>query len=300
MATGLILVVEDEATQRRAYVDALKARGFMVVGAATGEEASRLFLQYMPRLVILDVNLPGIGGTEVCRRIRRQHGRSATIIFITSNDRLEVLHECIEAGGDDFLIKGVTINGVLERVSYWMHAPVRSLQQGQRDSILKNVRSAIGEDSVRVAMGDDLPPKAVAPAPAKTWRTLTPASDEVVEALTHFIKAARGQAPNGFGRTVDQKLYILGYIAGVVNFVANSSMVLKIKFLDYLKATLYWSGVLDSDDVDDLVDSWHTFYGQPTFEDAGKRGEADYQSWKTDLQLPRSLAEFAKLDPAAS
>jgi CheY-like chemotaxis protein len=292
MATGLILVVEDEPTQRRAYVEALKARSFLVIGASNGEEASRLFLQYMPRLVILDVNLPGIGGTEVCRRIRRQHGRSATIIFITSNDRLEILHECIEAGGDDFLIKGVTINGVLERVSYWMHAPVRSLQQGQRDAILKNVRTAIHED---------IPPRQPnVQQPAMTWRTLSPATDEVVESLTHFIKAARAQAPNGFGRTVDQKLFILGYIAGVVNCVANSSMMLKIRFLDYLKATLFWSGVLDSDDVDELVDSWHTFYGQDTFEDAGRRGEADYQGWKTDRQVPRSLSEFSGANSTAS
>ncbi len=290
MPSGLILVVEDEPTQRRAYVEALKARGFLVVGASTGEEASRLFPQYMPRLVILDVNLPGIGGTEVCRRIRRQHGKSVTIIFITSNDRLEILHECIEAGGDDFLIKGVTINGVLERVSYWMHAPSRSLQAGQRDSILKNVQSAIRVEAPK-------PAQAVAQQ-EKTWRALTPESDEVIETLTHFIRVARAQAPNGFGRTVDQKLYILGYIAGVVNFVANSSMMLKIRFLDYLKATLHWSGVLDSDDVDDLVDSWHSFYGQGTFEAAGKSGESDYQSWKADRQAPRSLSAYAASGPA--
>jgi len=289
MPSGLILVVEDEPTQRRAYVESLKARGFLVVGASTGEEASRLFPQYMPRLVILDVNLPGIGGTEVCRRIRRQHGKSVTIIFITSNDRLEILHECIEAGGDDFLIKGVTINGVLERVSYWMHAPARSLQPGQRDSILKNVQTAIRVEA---------PKTQNAAAPEKSWRTLTPEADEVVETLTHFIKAARAQAPNGFGRTVDQKLYILGYIAGVVNFVANSSMMLKIRFLDYLKATLYWSGVLDSDDVDDLVDSWYSFYGQETFEAAGKSGESDYQSWKTDRHVPRSLSAYAEAGSA--
>ena len=292
MSSGLILVVEDEPTQRRAYVEALKTRGFLVVGAPTGEEASRLFPQYTPRLVILDVNLPGIGGTEVCRRIRRQHGRAVTVIFITSNDRLEILHECIEAGGDDFLIKGVTINGVLERVSYWMHAPARSLQPGQRDSILKNVKTKIDLDA---------PPKAVSneALPEKSWRGLTPESDEVVETLTHFIRAARAQAPNGFGRTVDQKLFILGYIAGVVNFVANSSMMLKIRFLDYLKATLHWSGVLDSDDVDELVDSWHMFYGQPTFEAAGKSGEQDYHNWKTERVAPPSLSEFAR-DKAAS
>lgn len=290
MASGLILVVEDEAIQRRAYVEALKARGFLVVGASTGEEASRLFPQYMPRLVILDVNLPGIGGTEVCRRIRRQHGRSVTVIFITSNDRLEILHECIEAGGDDFLIKGVSINGVLERVSYWMHAPARSLQPVQRDSILKNVQTAISHDTVKT------PPSEA--ATEKSWKSLTPSSDNVVNNLINFIKDARSHAPNGFGRTVDQKLYILGYIAGVVNYVANSSMMLKIRFLDYLKATLHWSEVLDSDDVDELVDSWHSFYGQETFEAAGKSGEVDFLNWKTDRRSPQSLSEFARTGSA--
>jgi hypothetical protein len=122
----------------------------------------------------------------------------------------------------------------------------------------------------------------------------------VVESLAHFIMAARAQAPNGFGRTVDQKLFVLGYIAGVVNFVANSSMMLKIRFLDYLKATLHWSGVLDSDDVDDLVDAWHSFYGQPTFEAAGKSGETDYQNWKTDQRTPLGLVEFARAESSGS
>jgi CheY-like chemotaxis protein len=286
MAQGLILVVEDDATQRRAYMEALKSRGFLVVGASTGEEASRLLPHYKPRLVILDVNLPGIGGTEVCRRIRKQLDRSITVIFITTNDSLEVLQDCIAAGGDDFLIKGVSIRGVLERVSYWMQAPARSLHPGQRDSILKNVRTARGQDTPAKAAGTS----------AASWRLLAPQDDEALATMVRFITQARAQAPNGFGRTVGQKLYLLGYIAGVVNFVANSSMMLKIRFLDYLKATLQWSGVLDSDDVDELVDSWHTFYGQTTFENAGKRGEIDFQEWKSNQTLPQSLAEFARTD----
>ena len=287
MTQGLILVVEDDSTQRRAYVEALKARGFQVVGASTGEEASRLLPHYKPRLVILDVNLPGIGGAEVCRRIRRQLDRGVTVIFITSNDSLDVLQECIAAGGDDFLIKGVSIKGVLERVGYWMQAPSRSLQPAQRDSILRNVRSALGQDALARSPGADM-------VPERNWRSLAPQNDEALATMVRFITEARARAPDGFGRTVEQKLYLLGYIAGVVNIVANSSMMLKIRFLDYLKATLHSSDVLDMGDVDELVDSWHTFYGQTTFETGGKRGEVDFHEWRHHRALPQSLGEFAR------
>jgi CheY-like chemotaxis protein len=173
----------------------------------------------MPRLVILDVNLPGIGGTEVCRRIRRQHGRSATVIFITSNDRLEILHECIEAAA-------TTSTGELLDACAGPQPPARAEGRHSQECPDGHSRGCAAEAGKRAGIGEEL---ADAESP----------TDEVVAALTHFIKAARAEAPNGFGRAVDEKLYILGYIAGVVNFVANSSMMLKIRFLNYLKATLY-------------------------------------------------------------
>jgi CheY-like chemotaxis protein len=282
---GLIFVVEDERIQRHAYVDALKAHGFVVASASSGEEAARLLSHYTPRLVILDVNLPGIGGPEVCRRIRKQMGTGVTVIFVTSNDTANVLLECVEAGGDDFLIKGSSVTRVLERVSYWLNSPARSLRSNQRESIVKNVRTAITLDPS---------PRPAAAPPAKGWRSLDPKADPNLASLIEFIAAARAYAKSNFGRTVKQKLYLLGYIAGVVNYVANSNMVLKIRFLEYLKATLHRSGVLELEDVDDLVNNWHEFYGQPTFEAAGLCGEMDYQSWAASQQPPRGLATAAE------
>lgn len=282
---GLIFVVEDERIQRHAYVDALKAHGFVVASASSGEEASRLLSHYTPRLVILDVNLPGIGGPEVCRRIRKQMGTGVTVIFVTSNDTANVLLECVEAGGDDFLIKGSSVTRVLERVSYWLNSPARSLRTNQRESIVKNVRTAITLDPS---------PRPAVVSPVKGWRALDPKADPNLASLIEFIAAARAYAKSNFGKTVKQKLYLLGYIAGVVNYVANSNMVLKIRFLEYLKATLHRSGVLELEDVDDLVNNWHEFYGQPTFEAAGLCGEMDYQSWAASKQEPRGLAAAAE------
>src|SRR5438552_2070823 len=143
MARGMIMIVEDEPLQRTLYVDALKANGYQVVSARSGERAISMLTHYIPKLVILDINLPGIAGVEVCKRIRSQLGSAVSIIFFTSSDRLDVLRRGIEAGGDDFLTKGIGVSGMLERVGYWMHARSGSLAQAQRDNILKNVISAI-------------------------------------------------------------------------------------------------------------------------------------------------------------
>ncbi len=238
MSQDLILVVEDEWSQRRMYVEALKLAEYRVLSAETGEEALNLVKTHVPRIAILDVKLPGISGPEVCQRLRDRFGRSVTVIFYTEGARLPVLRQCMEAGGDDFLIKGASISTMLERVGYWLHAESRSLQGEQ-------------------------------------------------------LQRARSGAPKGFGGTVKQKLYLLGYIAGAVNYVANSSMALKIRFLDYLKATLHACGVLELEEVDDLVDNWHEFYGQETFEAACRRAETDFQGWKANQKPPRGIVEFA-------
>ncbi|MBI1775806.1 MAG: response regulator [Proteobacteria bacterium] len=286
MSQDLILVVEDEFSQRRLYVEALKLAEYRVLGAETGEEALNLLKMHVPRAVILDVRLPGMSGPEVCQKLRDRFGRSITVIFYTEGARLPVLLECMEAGGDDFLIKGASLSTMLERVGYWLHAASRSLHGEQRESILSTLRSMAPAAE---------PPSAPPPAPSfgGTWRKLRTVTDEHLGKLTIFVQRARSGAPRGFGRTVQQKLYLLGYIAGAVNFVANSSMALKIRFLDYLKATLHETGVLELEEVDDLVDNWHEFYGQPTFEAACRQAEMDFQDWQTIQKPPRGIVEYA-------
>ncbi|MBI1776243.1 MAG: response regulator [Proteobacteria bacterium] len=286
MARGLILVVEDDSLQRKLYVDALTANGYQAVNAQTGERAISLLAHYVPKLVILDINLPGIGGVEVCRRIRAQLGSAVSVIFFTSSDRLAVLRQGIEAGGDDFLTKGVGVSGMLERVGYWMHARARSLEPAQRDNILKNVTNAIAAAGPAQAAMNALPP-------SHDWRQLDPQTDENVATLQRFVGEARTLAPGAFGRIVDQKLYLLGYITGAVNHLANSSLVLKIRFLDYLKSTLRGSEILEDNEIERLIDNWHELYGQSTFEAACHRGEADFQSWNASLLPPAGLQEFA-------
>jgi CheY-like chemotaxis protein len=300
VSQDLVLVVEDEWSQRRLYVEALKLAEYRVLGAESGEDAMEMVKTHVPRIVILDVRLPGMSGPEVCQQLRDRFGRSLTVIFYTESASLSVLRRCMESGGDDFLIKGSSISTMLERVGYWLHAAARSLQGEQRASILGNLRSLAPADepmaeptapSASQAASGPVPAGPVPGAPR--WRRLKADSDDDLGQLTRFVQRARSGATKEFGHTVKQKLYLLGYIAGAVNYVANFSMALKIRFLDYLKATLSESGVLQADEIDDLVDNWHEFYEQPVFEQACRRAETDYEAWKSEQKPPRGIVEFA-------
>jgi len=65
-----ILVVDDEPAIQRALGPLLRTRGFDVEAATTGAEALRLASAQQPALIVLDLGLPDLEGTEVCRRLR--------------------------------------------------------------------------------------------------------------------------------------------------------------------------------------------------------------------------------------
>src|SRR5205085_6045004 len=69
MNTATILVVDDEPQLRRAMRATLTSMGYTVIEAKTGEEAIEKFGTEAPELVLLDLNMPGIGGLETCRAL---------------------------------------------------------------------------------------------------------------------------------------------------------------------------------------------------------------------------------------
>ena len=66
----LILLVDDEVSIQRAMAPLLRSRGYSLTIAGSGREALELFERERPDLVILDLGLPDMDGTEVCRQIR--------------------------------------------------------------------------------------------------------------------------------------------------------------------------------------------------------------------------------------
>lgn len=99
-----ILLVEDEEKVSRFIVRGLTAEGFAVDGAADGPKALELATTYNYDLIILDLMLPGLSGTEVLRQVRRIDHR-VPILMLTARDAVADKVEHLEAGADDYLTK---------------------------------------------------------------------------------------------------------------------------------------------------------------------------------------------------
>ncbi|KLU61307.1 alkaline phosphatase synthesis transcriptional regulatory protein SphR [Peptococcaceae bacterium CEB3] len=99
-----VLVVEDEEPIRRFITLNLNAAGFTVSEAASGEEALCLVDSFQPKVVVLDLMLPGIGGLEVCQKIREEFS-DIFVLMLTAKglDTDKILG--LELGADDYMVK---------------------------------------------------------------------------------------------------------------------------------------------------------------------------------------------------
>ena len=99
----VVLLIEDEAAIREVEAAYLRRAGYGVVEATDGQIALEAFARSEPDLVVLDLNLPRLGGIEVCRRIRR----SSTVPIIMVTARASEIDEMLglEVGTDDYLKK---------------------------------------------------------------------------------------------------------------------------------------------------------------------------------------------------
>ena len=116
---GTILVIDDEANIADLVELYLRKEGFRVLKAGTGEDGLAAAKRERPRLVVLDVGLPGIDGLEVCRRLRADANPgefSVPVIFLTARDSEIDRILGLEMGGDDYLTKPFSPRELVARV----------------------------------------------------------------------------------------------------------------------------------------------------------------------------------------
>ena len=109
-----ILVVDDEPRILRTVKALLTRRGYGVTLATSGEEALERAAETDPQLIILDLGLPGIGGLEVCRRIR-EWSRAPILILSVRNEDVDKI-SALDLGADDYLTKPFSSGELLARV----------------------------------------------------------------------------------------------------------------------------------------------------------------------------------------
>jgi DNA-binding response OmpR family regulator len=109
-----VLVVDDDLELRGLIGFALRQAGYLVVDATNGPEALQVFEREQPDLAILDVNLPGMSGFEVCQQIRAES--SAPIMMLTVRNSEEDQVKGLDLGADDYLTKPFSPRTLLARV----------------------------------------------------------------------------------------------------------------------------------------------------------------------------------------
>lgn len=114
MTAARILVVDDEPQIRRVLRSTLSAQGYEVFDARTGEEALDAIRERRFDLVLLDVNMPGIGGLEACRQIRPTS--DIAIIMLTVRDAEQDKVAALDAGADDYITKPFSTPELMARI----------------------------------------------------------------------------------------------------------------------------------------------------------------------------------------
>ena len=99
---------------RRVLRTALSSQGYTIYEAATGEEALDSIRASLPDAILLDVNMPGMGGLETCREIRRTMDVPILMLTVRNSERDKVL--ALDAGADDYVVKPFGMQELLARI----------------------------------------------------------------------------------------------------------------------------------------------------------------------------------------
>ncbi len=115
MSQDKILVVEDSPEIMDGLTEYFQEEGFDVNGVASGDDALKIFYQYQPDLVFLDVMLPGLSGFEICGRIR-ELSEVPVIMYSALGSEAEKV-QAFDKGADDYIVKGTGMGEVMARIA---------------------------------------------------------------------------------------------------------------------------------------------------------------------------------------
>jgi len=108
--TDTLLVLEDHESARELVSDALRDEGYNLVFATTGTEASSLVAERVPDMALLDVVLPGVKGSEICRQIKALSPTTPVVLMSGALERRELERESTVVGADAFLAKPFSLD----------------------------------------------------------------------------------------------------------------------------------------------------------------------------------------------
>lgn len=195
----LILVVDDTASSRAVLAKGLATVGFETITAADGPSALELVRSRRPALVLLDVMMPGMSGSEVLEHLRREHARAdLPIIMITARDDRSDVVAALTAGANDYLVKPVDLTVCsarmraqleLRRANAELRAAIREKNHflGMAAHDLRNPLSVIKFYSEFLLMDLDCPVE----ERAQFVKTICTTSDQMLRMVDDLLSVAK-------------------------------------------------------------------------------------------------------------
>ncbi len=175
-----VLVADDDPHIREVVAFALRKQGFDTLQASNGKEVLAMFDEHRPDLVVLDILMPELDGTQVCREIRKR--ADTPIVFLTSKDDAIDRIIGLELGGDDYISKPFSPRELVARVR----------------AVLRRAIPAAGAAPQAAASNKPAPPKSLFKISEATAQYL-----QVASCPTSFRLAAHSfSTTGGFSQTM--------------------------------------------------------------------------------------------------
>jgi CheY-like chemotaxis protein len=127
-----VLIVEDNDVNQIVYDQIMSNCGYHYLIVSSGEEGVNTALRETPRLVLMDISMPGLNGLEATKRIREQlnGNKRPVIVGMTAHLLSGDKEKCLSAGMDDYSLKPTTVGPLRTQIASWLGAGVREAAAG--------------------------------------------------------------------------------------------------------------------------------------------------------------------------
>lgn len=119
-----IFVVDDDALLRMVIVDQLQGQNYQIHEYENGDDCLAALDLIEPNLILLDIEMPGKSGLEVCKEIRAQGRDEIPVIFVSAHDDMETLMSGFHVGANDFVVKNTSKDVLLSKVQLSLESEV--------------------------------------------------------------------------------------------------------------------------------------------------------------------------------
>ena len=263
--TADILLIDDDPLLRKLYDTALSAHGISLETASSGEEGLERLKNGLPKLIVLDVMMPRMDGIETCPRIRETYREPFPILFLTATDATKVVRGVLEAGGDDFVVKGSPLSEVLGRIRFWLSTPLKGLPASIRRAAL-NYADHMADQPVNSAQASK--PRY---SPANPYEFIAGILD----------KSGVAKAGN---KVHDSQVHaqILGYLVGIVGHATGVGLRQALSFSDRFSDALHLLSPETQAAAPEILPTIDRLLEGAKMAHAVKRGRDDAEAWERD------------------